>query len=55
MKEAAANLEFEIAAVLRDQLNDLRAVDAPMSSAPASPDGPRRGCGGQAAARRRRA
>jgi excinuclease ABC subunit B len=28
MREAAANLEFELAAMLRDQLNDLRAVDA---------------------------
>jgi excinuclease ABC subunit B len=29
MKEAAANLEFEMAALLRDQINDLRALDAP--------------------------
>jgi excinuclease ABC subunit B len=29
MREAAANLEFEEAALLRDQLNDLRALDAP--------------------------
>jgi excinuclease ABC subunit B len=29
MREAAANLEFELAAVLRDQLNELRAMDAP--------------------------
>jgi excinuclease ABC subunit B len=29
MKEAAANLEFELAALLRDQINDLRAVGAP--------------------------
>jgi excinuclease ABC subunit B len=29
MREAAANLEFEQAALLRDQLNELRAVDAP--------------------------
>ncbi len=29
MKEAAANLEFELAATLRDQLTDLKAVDAP--------------------------
>ena len=28
MKEAAANLEFELAAMLRDQLNELRALDA---------------------------
>jgi excinuclease ABC subunit B len=29
MREAAANLEFEQAALLRDQLNELRALDAP--------------------------
>jgi excinuclease ABC subunit B len=29
MKQAAANLEFELAAMLRDQLNELRALDAP--------------------------
>ena len=29
MREAAANLEFEIAAMLRDQLNELRALGAP--------------------------
>jgi excinuclease ABC subunit B len=29
MKQAAANLEFEMAAMLRDQLNQLRALDAP--------------------------
>jgi excinuclease ABC subunit B len=29
MREAAANLEFELAALLRDQLNELRAMDAP--------------------------
>jgi excinuclease ABC subunit B len=29
MREAAANLEFEMAAMLRDQLNDLRAASAP--------------------------
>ncbi len=29
MKEAAANLEFELAALLRDQINDLRAAGAP--------------------------
>jgi excinuclease ABC subunit B len=28
MREAAANLEFELAAMLRDQLNELRALDA---------------------------
>ncbi|HET7041087.1 MAG TPA: helicase-related protein, partial [Gemmatimonadales bacterium] len=29
MREAAADLEYEVAAVLRDQLNELRALDAP--------------------------
>jgi excinuclease ABC subunit B len=29
MREAAANLEFELAALLRDQLNDLKAMAAP--------------------------
>jgi excinuclease ABC subunit B len=29
MREAAANLEFELAALLRDQLNEVRALDAP--------------------------
>ncbi|MEO5800747.1 MAG: excinuclease ABC subunit UvrB [Gemmatimonadales bacterium] len=29
MRQAAANLEFELAAMLRDQLNELRAVGAP--------------------------
>jgi excinuclease ABC subunit B len=29
MRDAAANLEFEVAAMLRDQLNELRALDAP--------------------------
>jgi excinuclease ABC subunit B len=29
MREAAANLEFEMAALLRDQLNELRALGAP--------------------------
>jgi excinuclease ABC subunit B len=29
MREAAANLEFELAALLRDQLHELRALDAP--------------------------
>ena len=29
MREAAANLEFELAAMLRDQLNDLKAIAAP--------------------------
>jgi excinuclease ABC subunit B len=34
MKEAAANLEFEVAAILRDQLNELRALDAPEVARP---------------------
>ncbi|HEX5574900.1 MAG TPA: UvrB/UvrC motif-containing protein, partial [Gemmatimonadales bacterium] len=29
MREAAANLEFELAAMLRDQLNELKAAGAP--------------------------
>jgi excinuclease UvrABC nuclease subunit len=29
MRQAASNLEFEMAAMLRDQLNELRALDAP--------------------------
>jgi excinuclease UvrABC helicase subunit UvrB len=29
MREAASNLEFELAALLRDQLNDLKALAAP--------------------------
>ncbi|HET9293484.1 MAG TPA: excinuclease ABC subunit UvrB [Gemmatimonadales bacterium] len=29
MREAAANLEFEVAALLRDQINDLKAIGAP--------------------------
>jgi excinuclease ABC subunit B len=39
MRQAAANLEFELAAMLRDQLNDLRAHAAPdvRRSAPARP------------------
>jgi excinuclease ABC subunit B len=40
MKEAAANLEFELAATLRDQLTELKAVDAPdvrRGGAPARP------------------
>jgi excinuclease ABC subunit B len=35
MKEAAANLEFEVAAMLRDQINELRALDAPEVTRPA--------------------
>ena len=34
MKQAAANLEFELAALLRDQLNELRALDAPQVRRP---------------------
>ena len=41
MREAAANLEFEIAAMLRDQLNELKAMGAPDVRR-----GERRGCGG---------
>jgi excinuclease UvrABC nuclease subunit len=29
MRQAAANLEFELAALLRDQVNELRALSAP--------------------------
>jgi excinuclease UvrABC helicase subunit UvrB len=29
MRESAANLEFELAAMLRDQLTELRAMSAP--------------------------
>jgi excinuclease ABC subunit B len=35
MREAAANLEFELAAMLRDQLNELRAASAPNVRRPA--------------------
>jgi excinuclease ABC subunit B len=45
MREAAANLEFEQAALLRDQLNELRAMDAPNVH--------RVGAGGSSRARRR--
>jgi excinuclease ABC subunit B len=37
MREAAANLEFEVAAMLRDQINELRALDAPEVVRPATP------------------
>jgi excinuclease ABC subunit B len=43
MREAAANLEFELAAMLRDQLNELRAFDAGNVARPASSGYPRRG------------
>jgi protein-arginine kinase activator protein McsA len=29
MRQAAANLEFELAALLRDQVNELKAIGAP--------------------------
>jgi len=38
MREAAANLEFELAALLRDQLNDLRAAGAPNVRRPGHPE-----------------
>ncbi len=50
MQEAAANLEFEMAAMLRDQVNELRALDAPEVSRGEAP--PRMSTGSQ---RRRRA
>ena len=37
MREAAANLEFEVAAMLRDQINELRALDAPEVVRPVAP------------------
>ena len=43
MREAAANLEFELAAMLRDQLNELKALGAPDVRR-----GPAPGCGGRA-------
>ncbi|MFN0179358.1 MAG: excinuclease ABC subunit UvrB [Gemmatimonadales bacterium] len=43
MREAAANLEFELAAMLRDQLNELRAFGAGNVARPASTGYPRRG------------
>jgi len=42
MREAAANLEFELAAMLRDQVNELRAVSAPDVRRPAMPARARR-------------
>ncbi len=56
MRAAAANLEFELAALLRDQLNDVRALDAPdvRRGAPADGTGRERaGAGGGSRARRR--
>jgi excinuclease UvrABC nuclease subunit len=43
MREAAANLEFELAATLRDQLNELRALDQPNVARPVRPAGRARG------------
>jgi excinuclease ABC subunit B len=37
MKEAAANLEFELAALLRDQINELKALQAPDVHRPVAP------------------
>jgi excinuclease ABC subunit B len=51
MKDAAANLEFEVAAMLRDQVNELRALDAPQVARGDRPAAPARSGGG----RRRRA
>jgi len=45
MREAAANLEFEMAAMLRDQITELKALDAPNVQ---------RGGAGTAAPRQRR-
>jgi len=42
MREAAANLEFELAAMLRDQVNELRAASAPDVRRPAMPARARR-------------
>ena len=42
MREAAANLEFELAAMLRDQVNELRAASAPDVRRPAPPARARR-------------
>ena len=40
MREAAANLEYEVAAILRDQLNEIRALDAPDVQRDAAPRRP---------------
>jgi len=53
MKEAALNLEFEVAALLRDQLNDLRALDAPDRPRPWAVQRPPRAAGGGGGSRRR--
>ncbi|HEU5357632.1 MAG TPA: excinuclease ABC subunit UvrB [Gemmatimonadales bacterium] len=50
MREAAADLEFEVAAILRDQLNELRALEAPDVRRGAPPQ--RRGAGRSRAGRR---
>ncbi len=52
MKEAALNLEFEVAALLRDQLNDLRALDAPDRPRPWATQRPARSMGGGGSRRR---
>jgi excinuclease ABC subunit B len=52
MREAAANLEFELAALLRDQLNELRALDAGNVNRPMAGGGYR---GGRRSSRRARA
>lgn len=52
MKEAALNLEFEVAALLRDQLNDLRALDAPDRPRPWALQSPSRTAGGGGGRRR---
>jgi excinuclease ABC subunit B len=52
MKEAALNLEFEVAALLRDQLNDLRALDAPDRPRPWALQRPARTAGGGGGRRR---
>ncbi len=54
MKEAALNLEFEVAALLRDQLNDLRALDAPDRPRPWATQRPARSMGGGGGGRHRR-
>jgi excinuclease ABC subunit B len=55
MREAAANLEFELAALLRDQLNEVRAMDAPDVQRPGPRGGgwQRAGTGSGRRARRR--
>jgi excinuclease ABC subunit B len=52
MQEAASKLEFERAAVLRDQINSLKSGDFKPRSPPAPPAGRKRG-GGTARPRRK--